>query len=64
MIRVHSSAISAVGYDPATQRMHIKFVEGHTYIFCHVPSRIFDGLLASSSKGTYYNDYIRDKYHC
>lgn len=64
MIRVNSSAISAIGYDPTTQHMRIEFVEGHTYTFCRVPSRIFDGLLASSSKGTYYNNYIRDKYQC
>ena len=64
MIRVRSSAITAIGYDPAIQRMQIKFIEGHTYTFCRVPSHIFDGLLASISKGTYYNNYIRDKYQC
>jgi hypothetical protein len=35
MIPVRSSAIRAVGYDPATQRMRITFVEGHGYDFCH-----------------------------
>jgi hypothetical protein len=64
MIRVSSSAISAVGYDPATMRMKIQFVQGHTYDFCRVPENVFNGLLHARSKGTYYNDNIRDRYQC
>jgi hypothetical protein len=64
MINVYSSAIRAVGYDPASQRMRIAFVDGHSYDFCRVPSNIFDRLLHSSSKGGYYNQYIKDRYPC
>lgn len=64
MIRVSSSGISAVGYDAASRRMKITFVQGHTYDFCGVPQNIFDGLLRSSSKGGYYNEFIRDRYRC
>ena len=64
MIPVRSSAIGAVGYDPHVMRMQIRFVQGHTYTFCGVPQSIFDGLLSASSKGKYYERYIRDKYHC
>lgn len=64
MISVSSSAISSIGYDQLTLQMQIKFKQGHTYTFCRVPQSIFDGLLTSSSKGTYYDRYIRDKYHC
>jgi hypothetical protein len=64
LIRVNSSAMSAVGYDPQTRRMKITFVQGHTYDFCGVPPHIFDGLLMAPSKGTYYNDHIKDRYRC
>ena len=64
MIQVVSTAILAVGYDPATQRMKITFVEGHTYDFCRVPEQIFRGLLYAGSKGRYYNDHIKDRYRC
>jgi len=64
MIRVNSSAIRAVGYDPQTRRMKIKFSQGDTYDFCHVPEHIFQGLLRAGSKGSYYNDHIRDRYQC
>lgn len=64
MIRVSSSAISAVGYDPETRRMQIRFKQGGTYTFCRVPQHVFEGLLASGSKGAYYDRHIRDRYHC
>jgi hypothetical protein len=64
MIRVSSSAISSIGYDPTTMRMKIHFMQGHTYDFCHVPAHVFNGLLNAVSKGAYYNDHIRDRYPC
>jgi hypothetical protein len=64
MINVHSSCMRAVGYDPTTRRMKITFTEGKTYDFCGVPEHIFNGLLSASSKGTYYNTHIRDRYQC
>jgi len=64
MIPVSSRAISAVGYDPITRRMKIQFQQGQTYDFCNVPQHVFEGLLHAGSKGTYYNDHIRDRYQC
>lgn len=64
MIHVSSGAISAVGYDPITRRMKIRFQQGQTYDFCNVPQHVFDELLHASSKGAYYNDHIRDRYQC
>lgn len=64
MIRVNSSAIAAVGYDPPSQRMKIQFKQGKTYDFCRVPQSVFDGLLSASSKGSYYDSHIRNRYQC
>lgn len=64
MIRVSSSAISAIGYDPLTSKMKIRFTEGYTYDFCRVPENVFNAFLKSSSKGAYYNNHIRDRYQC
>ena len=64
MIHVNSSAISAIAYDQRTMRMRIRFIQGDTYDFCGVPAHIFQGLLNARSKGTYYNDHIRDRYQC
>lgn len=64
MIRVRSDAISAIGYDPDTQRMRIRFVTGRSYDFCRVPQEVYERLMASVSKGTFYNDRIRGRYRC
>ena len=64
MIAVRSSAMVAVGYDPARRHMRITFSQGNTYDFCDVPQHVFDELLQAPSKGTYYNDHIRDRYPC
>ncbi|MFL9863766.1 KTSC domain-containing protein [Paraburkholderia fungorum] len=64
MIPVRSSAIRAVGYDAASMRMTILFQQGHTYDFCRVPDQVYRGLMSASSMGSYYNNFIKDRYHC
>ncbi|WP_232243413.1 KTSC domain-containing protein [Paraburkholderia sp. SOS3] len=64
MVPVRSSAIRAVGYDPRRMHMRILFEQGHAYDFCRVPAHVYRGLMDASSKGTYYNHYIRDQYPC
>ena len=64
MIPVSSSAMVAVGYDPQIRRMTITFVQGHAYDFCGVPQRVYEELMRAASKGTYYNEHIRDRYPC
>lgn len=58
-----SSAIRRAEYNPATAVLQIWFVEsGGPYDFYGVPQYVFDGLCRAASKGTYYNDHIRDRY--
>lgn len=64
MIRVRSTAIRAIGYDPGTMRMKITFNGGHTYDFCRVPEHIFQTFLNAGSKGRYYDTYIKGRYQC
>lgn len=64
MVRVISSAISAIGYDPETMRMCIMFKDGKAYDYCRVPGHVFESFMRSISKGTYYQDHIRDRYQC
>ncbi|WP_408634138.1 KTSC domain-containing protein [Pseudazoarcus pumilus] len=64
MIPVSSSAIAAIGYDPDTRRMRITFTSGGTYDFCGVPEHVFTGFLHAPSKGSFYDQHIRDRYQC
>ncbi len=60
LIPVNSSAIRAVGYFGGV--LTIKFTSGRVYDHPGVPVWIFLGLMAASSKGSFYNSYIRGKY--
>ena len=51
MIPVSSSAISAIGYDPNTRRMKIRFAQGDTYDFCGVPVAVYEGYCMPGRRG-------------
>lgn len=62
LIPVRSSALRAVGY--RSNALLIQFHSSETiYSFPRVPYSVFEELLAARSKGTYYNEHIRGKYH-
>ena len=60
LIPVDSSAIRAVGYDGST--LTVEFHSGRIYDHPNVPYSVFENLMHSSSKGAYYNQYIRGRY--
>ncbi len=60
MIPVNSSAIRAVGYFGGI--LTVEFTNGRTYDHPGVPVWVFLGLMAASSKGAFYNRYIRGRY--
>lgn len=64
MVRVTSSAMDAVGYDKDKQQLFITFKQGDTYTFCRVPESIHQGLMTAGSKGSYYDNFIKDKFDC
>jgi len=60
MIPVTSSAIRAIGYDGYT--LTVEFHNSGVYDHPGVPYEVYEGLMAASSKGAYYNRYIRGRY--
>ena len=58
----NSTAIKRAEYNAGS--MQLWFPNGGPYNFCRVPQSVYTGLLNASSKGTYYNDRIRDRYQC
>lgn len=59
----NSSAIRRAEYDPGTRVLKLWFTtSGGPYDYYGVPQHIFDGLCRASSKGTYFNDHIKDRY--
>ena len=60
---VDSSNIEAVGYDPASQELHVRFLRsGETYVYYNVEDWAFRELLQADSKGQYLNQNIKDRY--
>ena len=58
----NSTAIIRAEYNNGS--MQIWFPNSGPYNFCSVPESVFIGLDQATSKGTYYNDHIRDRYQC
>lgn len=60
---VRSEAIAAVGYDPQTMQMAIRFTSGdRTYTYFGVPQSVYDAFMSAPSMGHYFDSYIRDRY--
>jgi hypothetical protein len=63
MMYVDSSNIEAIGYDDATQELHIQFLSGGYYIYHDVPREVFDELMYAPSKGSFLNRELKGVYN-
>lgn len=61
-IKVDSSNLDSVMYDPEEQILRIKFRSGRVYEYYGVEDYIVDELLGADSKGSYFYHNIRDNY--
>mgnify|MGYP000659196090 CR=1 FL=1 len=59
MLRVRSTMIHSIGYEPQTHILVIRLWTGFTYRYVGVPQNVHAALMAASSKGRFYNSYIR-----
>ena len=60
---VDSSLIRSVGYDLVASILEIEFVEpNRVYEFFDVPFSVYSELMEAESKGSYFNDFIKDLY--
>ena len=60
---VSSTLIRSAGFDPASSILEIELIEPpRVYEYFDVPWSVFDELMDAESKGTYFNEFIRDAY--
>jgi hypothetical protein len=59
---VASSAIQLIEFDELTNRLEITFTSGKTYTYYAVPRSVYERFLDAPSKGTFFNEYIKDRY--
>ena len=59
---VQSTTLAAVSYSTDRSILEVKFRDGGVYCFFEVPVRLLEELLASDSKGAYFNRKIRNTF--
>lgn len=61
-IRVTSSSIRSIGYDPQGMILEIELRNGGIYQYFRVPAKEHDSLLKAESIGRYYAKVIKPNY--
>jgi len=59
---VSSSNIRAIDYDASTSTLTVEFHGGRVYQYSGVPESVYRGLMSAASHGSYFSDYIKDRY--
>lgn len=62
--RVRSSNVRSIGYDATSSTLEVEFNSGGVYQYSGVPEAVYAALMRASSKGSYLNGHIKDRYHC
>jgi len=57
-----STAIEHISYDEAARELHVTFVGGAAYTYYRVAKQVYAAFRAASSKGQYFNAWIKDRY--
>ena len=57
-----SSALNAAAYIPAERLLYLEFHTGERYRYFDFPPEQYQDFLAAESKGTYFGQYIRDRF--
>lgn len=62
--RVSSSNVRSIGYDEASSTLEVEFNGGGVYQYYSVPEGVHASLMRASSKGSYLNDHVKNRYRC
>lgn len=61
-VAVESTTLATVGYDEARELLQLEFCSRAVYLYCNVPSTVYQALLSAPSKGRYFNQMIRGRF--
>lgn len=61
-IPVVSSNIASVGYNAEKKLLEIEFHHGAVYQYVDVPERVYEELMNSAAKGSYFMNELKDKF--
>ena len=61
---VESTVLATVGYEEDSQSLQLEFRSRAIYQYFDVPAAVHEALLNATSKGSYFNRAIRDRFRC
>jgi hypothetical protein len=59
---IASTAIARIEYDDLSHRLLVTFTSGRSYTYYDVPRGVYWEFASASSKGQFFNAYIKDRY--
>lgn len=59
---VASSNIASAGYDAPSETLEVEFQNGTVYQFYNISQELYDQFIGASSKGQFFNIYIKNAY--
>jgi hypothetical protein len=59
-VRLESTTLASVVYDPVLRRLEIDFRSGERYLYFRIPPLCYQQLIHAQSKGAYFNRNIRN----
>ena len=62
MIKVKSSNVEAIGYNPDTKELRVQFKGGAVYKYNEIPHIIFCKFITAESYGNFLAENIKGKY--
>jgi hypothetical protein len=60
-LRVTSSMINSVGYDPTELILEVEFLNGRIYQYLDVSLELYESLMSSSSLGKSFNSLLKNQ---
>jgi hypothetical protein len=61
---VVSSSIASIAFEVDTETLEVQFVTGSVYRYRGVEEQVYEKFLAAPSKGSFFNEHIKDTYPC
>lgn len=58
-----STVIQSYQYDAARNELLVVFHSGRHYVYEEVPEEIYAAMRKSFSKGEFFNEHIRERFH-
>ena len=56
---VASTMLASASYEPGTSTLEVEFLRGGIYQYYGVPASVFEQLMGASSKGSFFDQYIK-----